>query len=70
MLKTEPLSVTELPTGKIHAAEWNPNRQSEVVAKAQAESIELFGFIDPILVRPHPDHPDEYQLVDGEHRWR
>lgn len=30
--------------------------------------IRKFGFLDPLTVRPHPDHAG-YQIVDGEHRW-
>jgi len=35
-----------------------------------AESIEREGQLKPILVRPHPEKPDVYQVIDGEHRIR
>ena len=35
-----------------------------------AASIRERGVIQPILVRPLPDHPGEYQIVAGERRWR
>lgn len=35
-----------------------------------AESIEREGQLKPIVVRPHPERPDVYQLIDGEHRVR
>jgi ParB-like chromosome segregation protein Spo0J len=36
----------------------------------EINSIVEFGFVDPLLVRPHPWEPDAYQIIDGEHRWR
>lgn len=35
-----------------------------------AQSIRERGIIQPILVRPMPDAPGEYQIVAGERRWR
>jgi len=34
------------------------------------ESIRAKGIIQPILVRPAPGAPGEYQIVAGERRWR
>ena len=34
------------------------------------ESIRTKGIIQPILVRPAPGAPGEYQIVAGERRWR
>lgn len=35
-----------------------------------AEDIEREGQLKPIIVRPHPEKPNVYQVVDGEHRVR
>jgi len=35
-----------------------------------ANSIREKGVLQPILVRPAPDAPGEYQIVAGERRWR
>lgn len=35
-----------------------------------ADSIKLKGVIQPILVRPMPGSPGEYEIVAGERRWR
>lgn len=35
-----------------------------------AASIRERGVIQPILLRPHPDEPDAFQIVAGERRWR
>jgi len=46
---------------------WNPQRMTAFMYAKAIESIEQFGFIDPITA-----YRDEGQLViiDGEHRWR
>jgi hypothetical protein len=48
---------------------WNANEMSDDQYRKALASIDEFGFIDPITVRQHPDHPG-YQIIDGEHRWR
>jgi ParB family transcriptional regulator, chromosome partitioning protein len=35
-----------------------------------AKSIREKGILQPIVVRPVPNQPDEYQIVAGERRWR
>lgn len=60
----------EASTDIVHPNPWNYNKQSDRVQEATRESIAQFGFIDPVTVRPHPDLKGQYQIVDGEHRWR
>jgi ParB family chromosome partitioning protein len=43
---------------------------SAPVFEKEKESINRFGMIDPVLVRPLPGGEDSYQIIDGEHRWR
>lgn len=69
MATVEPLTITDIPIDKIVPNAWNPNRQSDTVARAHKESIERFGFLEPVLVRPHPDQHGMYEIVNGEHRW-
>ena len=35
-----------------------------------AESIKSKGLVQPILVRPSRDNPDEFEIIAGERRWR
>ncbi|MBI1186423.1 MAG: ParB/RepB/Spo0J family partition protein [Alphaproteobacteria bacterium] len=35
-----------------------------------ADSIRTHGVLQPILVRPLPNHPGRYEIVAGERRWR
>jgi hypothetical protein len=53
----------------IHPNPWNPNKMNPRQQDAVAESIEAYGQVLEILVRPHPDIPEEYQIIDGEHRF-
>jgi ParB family chromosome partitioning protein len=52
----------------------NPDQPRRVFGEDEldelAASIRQRGIIQPILVRPLPDYPGEYQIVAGERRWR
>lgn len=54
---------------RLHANPWNPNRMDDAQRRATRESMATYGFLIPLLVRPHPDLDGHYQIVDGEHRW-
>lgn len=51
----------------LHPNTWNPNKQSDFIFQKAKESIQKFGFIDPILVR---ETDTGFEIIDGEHRWR
>lgn len=55
---------------RIHPNPWNPNQLTERTFDALKTAIRKHGFMQEILVRPHPHLPDEYQTIDGEHRSR
>lgn len=52
----------------------NPDQPRRFFAEAEidelADSIREKGVLQPILVRPAPTAPGEYQIVAGERRWR
>lgn len=58
----------------IGAIEPNPRQPRRYFDPAQldalARSIAGQGIMQPVVVRPHPDHAERYQLVAGERRWR
>src|ERR1044071_6922335 len=27
------------------------------------------GIFEPLLLEPHPDHPDKFRIIDGDRRW-
>jgi len=66
-----PSGVRELPIEMIHR---NPNQPrmdfSGDDLDTLAASIRDKGVLQPVLVRPSPEKPGEYQLVAGERRWR
>ncbi len=35
-----------------------------------SNSIKIHGILQPILVRPIPGHPENYEIIAGERRWR
>jgi ParB-like nuclease domain len=64
------LNLFVIPLAKIHPNGWNPNQQDARTFKALEESLEEFKDFDPITVRIHPTLEDEFEIVDGEHRYR
>ena len=63
--------VRDLPIELIHANPDQPRRQFDAEELADLErSIRDKGVLQPILVRPSPKTPGEYEIVAGERRWR
>lgn len=59
-----------VPVDRLDPNPWNPNRVDvRTMAKLRAQ-LRREGFVKPLVVRPHPDIPERWQLIDGEHRWR
>lgn len=63
--------VREIPIELVHSNPDQP-RQSfrEDDIASLAESIRDKGVLQPILVRPSPRSPGEFEIVAGERRWR
>jgi ParB family chromosome partitioning protein len=61
----------EVPIELIHPNPSQPRtRFAEAELEELAASIRAKGLLQPILVRPAPGAPGEYQIVAGERRWR
>lgn len=63
--------VREIPIELIHRNPDQPRqhfREEEI--QTLADSIRDKGVLQPILVRPSPRTPGEYEIVAGERRWR
>jgi ParB family chromosome partitioning protein len=61
----------ELPIELIHRNPDQPRRHFSEAEIAELEaSIRDKGVLQPILVRPSPKTPGEYEIVAGERRWR
>lgn len=60
-----------VPIERIHPNLEQPRRHyDEEALQALADSIAEQGVLQPLVVRPHPEKPGEYQIVAGERRWR
>ncbi len=60
-----------LPVGQIYPNAKQPRKVFEKGALDDlAASIKEKGILQPILVRPHPDKSNAYEIVAGERRWR
>ncbi|WP_374657230.1 ParB/RepB/Spo0J family partition protein [Phenylobacterium sp.] len=63
--------VREVPIELIHRNEHQPRWVfSEAEVEELAASIREKGVLQPILVRPAPGLPGEWEIVAGERRWR
>ena len=49
---------------------WNPNEMEAEFFEAITAEVKQNGMQQPILVRPHPQKPGKFEIVDGEHRWK
>ena len=60
------MKVVVLPVESISPAEWNPNIMGEAVKARLGRSIERFGVLVPLVVRPIGD--GRYETIGGAHR--
>jgi ParB family transcriptional regulator, chromosome partitioning protein len=63
--------VRDIPIELVHRNPDQPRRHFPEAEIAELEaSIRDKGVLQPILVRPSPKTPGEYEIVAGERRWR
>jgi len=48
----------------------NPNRMSKANFAKLVRNIKFSGRYEPLVVRPCPDKPDYFQIINGHHRWQ
>jgi ParB family transcriptional regulator, chromosome partitioning protein len=61
----------EIPIEQIHRNAAQPRMDFDVDdLEVLTASVREKGVLQPILVRPSPDEPGQYQIVAGERRWR
>ncbi|MEM9061928.1 MAG: ParB/RepB/Spo0J family partition protein [Pseudomonadota bacterium] len=74
-----PAPATNAPKGgtedvPIDLIEANPDQPRRVFRDMEldelAKSLKAHGFLQPVLLRPHPGDPKKYQIIAGERRWR
>jgi ParB family chromosome partitioning protein len=60
-----------LPIAFLRPGRFQPRRHfDEAALEELASSIRQHGLLQPILVRPLEGHPDNYEIIAGERRWR
>lgn len=60
-----------VPIEFLHPGKYQPRHVMDNEAIAElSRSIAEKGVLQPLLVRPHPDHTDQYEIIAGERRWR
>jgi ParB family transcriptional regulator, chromosome partitioning protein len=60
------MKVIDVPLEQIHVAHWNPNQMDEIMRSRLRRSIERFGLVVPLVVRPVTG--DGYQTIGGAQR--
>jgi hypothetical protein len=62
--------VQSITLDKLVAHPDNPNRMSDTTFGKLVRNIERTGRYEPIVVRPHPEKRDCFQIINGHHRCR
>ena len=61
----------KLPVAYLRPGRFQPRRRFDDAALGElADSIRQHGLLQPILVRPIEGHPNTYEIIAGERRWR
>jgi len=64
-------AIRALPVEKLEPGPFQPRTSFDPAALGElVESIQARGILQPLLARPHPRLPDQYQIIAGERRWR
>lgn len=58
-----------IPKRDIVPNPWNPNKTTKRQQAALSESLNEYGQVLEIVVRPSPTETGKYQIIDGEHRY-
>jgi len=57
--------------GHLHPGKYQPRHNfGDEQLRDLSESIREKGVLQPLLVRPHPQHDGEFEIIAGERRWR
>jgi len=62
------MTIQSIPLDKLLAHPLNANRMSEQTFKKLLRNIERTGLYEPIVVRPHPEIKESFQIINGHHR--
>ncbi len=63
--------ITSVRISDIEPRKDQPRRQfDDESLQLLADSIQIHGVLQPIIVRENPSYPDTYEIIAGERRWR
>lgn len=62
--------IESIAIDKLVAHPDNANRMSKVNFAKLVRNIERTGRYEPLIVRPCPDVPGSFQIINGHHRWQ
>lgn len=63
--------VTTIPVEHLEPGPFQPRGDFDPASMAElVDSIRARGALQPLLVRPHPETTERYQIIAGERRWR
>jgi ParB-like chromosome segregation protein Spo0J len=62
------METTNIHIERLVEAEWNANRVSPDRLKKIRRSLEQFGLVENLVARPHPEQPDCFEVLSGNHR--
>ncbi len=60
------MTVTNLPAAQLHPAPWNPNAMTPAMQEHLTASLDRFGVVVPVVVRPDPG--GGYEVLGGNQR--
>lgn len=64
-------AVRQIPLDLLEPNPFQPRTAMDQGALAElTQSVRAHGILQPLLVRPHPDATERFQIVAGERRWR
>jgi ParB/RepB/Spo0J family partition protein len=69
-MKASELEVVQIDVDRLVPNPWNVNRMPARLQAKLAAYLKREGFVEPIVVRPHPKQDGAYEIIGGEHRWR
>lgn len=59
----------KIKTSQLSPNDYNPNKTTERIDEAIRKSLQHYGQVLEILVRPDPDNKGKFIIIDGEHRF-
>lgn len=61
-------SAEMVPVARLRSAVWNANRVPDKMMAKIRRSIETFGFVENLVVRPLPSEDGAFEVLSGNHR--